>query len=85
MYRKVFEKNIEVPDFFKKTKTEVETWVATNKIKMSYEEVASDTVEEGQIVSQSVAAKAKVAKEDEMTVQVSLGNIHHVFYKVIIV
>ncbi len=71
--KEVFEKNIEVPDFFKKTKTEVETWVATNKIKMSYEEVASDTVEEGQIVSQSVAAKAKVAKEDEMTVQVSLG------------
>lgn len=71
--KEVFEKNIEVPDFFKKPKSEVETWVATNKIKMTYEEVPSDTVQEGQIVSQSVAAKAKVAKEDEMTVQVSLG------------
>ncbi|MGX6969390.1 PASTA domain-containing protein [Vagococcus bubulae] len=71
--KEVFEKNISVPDFNKKAKTEVEEWAKKNEIDMEYKEVDSDKVESGLIVSQSVEPKAKIAKHDKMSVSVSVG------------
>ena len=69
----VFEKDIAVPDFTGKMKSDVEEWVSKNSIKMTYEEVDSDKVEEGKIISQSIEKNKKIAKHDKMTVKVSLG------------
>lgn len=69
----VFEKNITIPDFTGKPKEEVEKWAETNEIEMTYEEADSDSVEAGNIISQSEAADEKIAKRDEMEVVVSVG------------
>ncbi|MDR1014263.1 MAG: PASTA domain-containing protein [Coriobacteriales bacterium] len=69
----VFEKNITVPDFAGKMRSEVETWAQTNSLVLTVEEADSDTVEEGGVVSQSVAAGEKLAKKDAFSVTVSLG------------
>ncbi|UUI04559.1 PASTA domain-containing protein [Oceanobacillus jeddahense] len=69
----VFEKNITIPDFTGVSKEEVEKWAETNEIEMTYEEADSDSVEEGNIISQSETADEKIAKRDEMEVVVSAG------------
>lgn len=69
----VFEKNITVPNYVGKMKSEVEEWAKKNSIAMTYEEADSDTVEEGKIISQNIEKDKKIAKNDKMTVVVSLG------------
>ncbi|SEN56781.1 serine/threonine protein kinase [Amphibacillus marinus] len=69
----VFEKNITVPDFSGVPRAEVEEWVTKNEIKMTYKEADSNSIELGHIISQSVAAEEKVAKQDDMEVVVSIG------------
>lgn len=71
--KEVFEKNITIPDFTGNPKEEVEKWVETNEIEMTYEEADSDSIEVGNIISQSEAAEGKIAKRDKMTVVVSVG------------
>ncbi|MBO0466958.1 PASTA domain-containing protein [Enterococcus plantarum] len=71
--KETFEKNISVPDFTKKMKTEVESWAKTNEIKVTYEEASSADVPAESIISQSIAKDQKVAKKDSLTVTVSLG------------
>lgn len=71
--KEVFEKNITIPDFTEAAKEEVEKWVETNEIEMTYEEADSDSIEAGKIISQSAAADGKIAKRDKMEVVVSLG------------
>lgn len=69
----VFEKNITIPDFTGVAKEEVEKWAEKNEVEMTYEEADSDSVEEGNIISQSEAADEKIAKRDKMEVVVSAG------------
>jgi serine/threonine-protein kinase len=69
----VFEKNITVPDFTGKMRGDVESWAQTNSLKLTVEEADSDTVAVGGVISQSVKAGEKVAKQDEFSVTVSLG------------
>ena len=71
--KEVFEKNINIPDFAGVAKEEVEKWAETNEIEMTYEESDSDTIEAGNIISQSEAPDEKIAKRDKMKVVVSLG------------
>ncbi|RDW16634.1 PASTA domain-containing protein [Oceanobacillus chungangensis] len=71
--KEVFEKNITIPDFTGTAKAEVEKWVETNEIEMTYEEADSDSIEAGNIISQSEAADGKIAKRDKMKVVVSVG------------
>lgn len=71
--KETFEKNISVPDFTKKMKTEVESWAKTNEIKVTYEEASSAEIPADSIISQSIAKDQKVAKKDSLTVTVSLG------------
>ena len=71
--KEVFEKNINIPDFTGTAKEEVEKWAETNEIEMTYEEADSDTIEAGNIISQSQAADEKIAKRDKMQVVVSVG------------
>lgn len=71
--KETFEKNIAVPSFNGKMKTDVEEWAKKNEIAMTYEEVDSDKVEEGKVISQSIPKDKKVAKKDKMSVKISLG------------
>ncbi|WP_375178690.1 PASTA domain-containing protein [Enterococcus rotai] len=71
--KETFEKNISVPDFTKKMKTEVESWAKTNDIKVTYEEASSAEIPAESIISQSIGKDQKVAKKDSLTVTVSLG------------
>lgn len=71
--KEVFEKNISVPSFSGKTKADVEEWANKNSISVKYNEVDSNKVEEGKIVSQSLPKDKKIAKKDKMTVDVSAG------------
>lgn len=71
--KETFEKNISVPDFTKKMKTEVESWAKTNDIKVTYEEASSAEIPSESIISQSIRKDQKVAKKDSLTVTVSLG------------
>jgi len=69
----VYEKNITIPDFTGNAKEDVEKWAETNEIEMTYKEAPSDSVEAGNIISQSEAAEEKIAKKDKMEVVVSAG------------
>lgn len=71
--KEVFEKNITTPDFVGSPKEEVEKWAETNEIEMTYKEADSDSIEAGNIISQSEEADEKIAKRDEMEVVVSVG------------
>ena len=68
-----FEKDIEVPDFKDKTRSEVETWGKVHELDLEVKEQASDTVEEGKVIEQSVTPKEKIAKRDAFQVTISLG------------
>lgn len=69
----IFEKNIPVPDFIGKTKAEVDEWAKKSGVLIAYEDVDSDKVEEGKIIGQSVEKNQKVAKNDKLTIKVSIG------------
>ncbi len=69
----VFEKNITVPNFIEKAKVEVETWASENGVKVIFEEKDSDAILSDTVISQSIAVGEKVAKNDEMTIVISLG------------
>lgn len=71
--KEVFEKNITIPDFIGTPKDEVEKWAETNEIEMTYKDADSDTIEAGNIISQSEEAEEKIAKRDKMEVVVSVG------------
>lgn len=68
-----FEKNINVPDFTKKAKTEVDSWASTNGIKVTYQEQTSSNVDQGFVISQSISSGTKIARNDSFEVVVSLG------------
>jgi len=69
----VLEKNIEVPDFKDKTRMEVENWAKTNSVQVKYTESGSESVMEGLVISQSIAAGTKIDKTQTMTVTISKG------------
>lgn len=68
-----FEKNIEVPDFVDGDYQKVSDWAQKNEIKITKEEGYSNTIEMGKVVSQSIEAKTKIAKNDTITIVVSKG------------
>lgn len=71
--KETFEKNIAVPDFKNKMKSEVESWAKTNEINVTYEESSSADIPADSIISQSIEKDQKIAKKDSLTVTVSLG------------
>ena len=71
----VAEKNIEVPDFLNKSRSEVDSWAKSNEINIIYSDTASNTVAEGMIVSQSISATSKLAKGDTLTISISIGKV----------
>lgn len=71
--KEVLEANIEVPDFSGKTKADVESWAKSNGVEVIFEEKANATIAQGTVLSQSVAAKERIAKKSKMTVAVSAG------------
>ncbi|NLC34164.1 MAG: PASTA domain-containing protein, partial [Erysipelothrix sp.] len=70
-----FDKTIVMLDFKGKTKGDVEAFHTSNKFvnPFVYEEVYSDTVEMGMIVSQSISKDEKLAINDVVTIEVSKG------------
>ncbi|MDQ0221780.1 PASTA domain-containing protein [Streptococcus moroccensis] len=67
------EKNIDVPDFTDKAKSEVDSWAKKHQIKVTYTDQASDSSAVGNIIAQSTAPNEKVAKKDAIEVFVSVG------------
>lgn len=68
-----FEKNINVPDFTRKPKSEVDTWASSNGIKITVKEQTSSSVDQGFVISQSVSSGTKIARNDPFEITVSLG------------
>lgn len=69
----VLEKNISVPNFSGMSKFEVDNWAESNEIDITYETKDSDSVELDHVISQSIAADEKVAKNDEIEIVLSAG------------
>jgi len=65
--------DIEVPDFTKKPKTELEEWARKNEVHLELEEVFSESVLQGSVVSQDFAKGREIAKRDVFKASVSLG------------
>lgn len=68
-----YQKDIKVPDFQRKPRSEVETWAKNNEIDLTYEEKTSNDIPADNIIDQSIAKDEKIAKKDKMSVTVSLG------------
>ncbi|MDT2598315.1 PASTA domain-containing protein [Enterococcus hulanensis] len=68
-----YQKDIKVPDFQRKPRSEVETWAKNNEIDLTYEEKTSNEIPADNIIDQSIAKDEKIAKKDKMSVTVSLG------------
>lgn len=68
-----YQKDIKVPDFQRKPRSEVETWAKNNEIDLTYEEKTSNDVPVDSIMEQSIPKDQKIAKKDKMRVTVSLG------------
>lgn len=68
-----YQKDIKVPDFQRKPRSEVETWAKNNEIDLTYEEKTSNDIPADNIIEQSIAKDEKIAKKDKMSVTVSLG------------
>ncbi|MFY8330400.1 PASTA domain-containing protein [Vagococcus carniphilus] len=71
--KEVFEKNISVPNFSGKTKSDVQEWADKNSISVKYEDEDSEKIEEGKVISQSIEKNKKLAKHDKMSVKISVG------------
>lgn len=72
------EETIEVLSFVGKPKAEVEEWAKKNEVKLEAEEVFSDSIETGQVISQETAKGKKIAKKDVFKVKVSIGKAKEV-------
>lgn len=71
--KETFEKNIDVPDFKDKPRSEVEDWAKSYELMLEIKEAASDSIEEGKVIEQSVAPEEKIAKREPFQVTLSLG------------
>lgn len=71
--KEVYEKDIAVPDFTGKPKSEVESWAKNNEINVTYKESDSNTIEQGSVISQSIKKDSKIAKKTKMEVMISKG------------
>lgn len=71
--KEVFEKNIEVPELKGKTLTEVQEWAKKNEAKLKIKKEFSNTIAEGTVISQEIAKGQKIAKDEELVLQVSKG------------
>lgn len=67
------EKNITVPDFVGKLKTDVETWSKTNLVEVQYKESGSEVIEAEKVMGQDIAANTKIARTEILTVTISNG------------
>ncbi len=64
---------VTVSDFKGKTYSEVESWAKTNKVTLEKVEAYSETVESGNVISQSVSANSSMKTTDTLTITVSKG------------
>jgi len=71
----VFEKNIQVPDFKNKTKSEVELWITDKGFinKAIFEEIYHDEKQADEVISQSINPGEKVSRDDIITFEISKG------------
>ena len=67
-------KKIEVIDFSQKSRTDSETWCNENKLSCSFSEEYSDSVQKGEVISQSVSAGEQVYEYKYIKIVYSLGN-----------
>lgn len=75
--KEIYEKNITMPDFKDKTKSEVETWAQENEVSVVFSEEDNGEVEKGSIISQDIEVGTKIAKKDVVNMVVSRGKIYY--------
>lgn len=63
--KQTYQKDIKVPDFLRKPRSEVETWAKNNEIDMTYEEKTSNDIPADSIMEQSIAKDEKIAKKEK--------------------
>lgn len=66
-------KEIVIPDFKSYTKRNIELWAEKNKINLTFEEVASSTIEVGKFVSQNPIKLTKVKQGSRLIIKISAG------------
>lgn len=71
--KETYQKNIDVPNYVGKNKSDVESWAKSNEIDLKIEEEPSSQYEPDLVIRQSVPPSEKIAKKDSMTITVSLG------------
>lgn len=62
-----------VTDFSTMTKAEIDIWCNDNKIKCDIKEEYSDSIENGQFISQSIEKDRTIYEDDKITIIFSLG------------
>jgi Uncharacterized protein conserved in bacteria len=62
-------------DFKNKSKADVEFWADENEVTVEFSEEASKSIMEGNVISQSIPAKEKIAKNEVLGIVVSRGKI----------
>ncbi|MCL1917788.1 MAG: PASTA domain-containing protein [Peptococcaceae bacterium] len=73
MSKGLAEKNIAVPDFKEKPKTEVTAWAKQHDIEAEFTEASSDKAPKDMIISQSIEPGEKIAAKTKMSFEVSIG------------
>lgn len=66
-------KEIVIPDFKSYTKRNIELWAEKNKINLTFEEVASDSIAVGSFVSQKPVKLTKVKQGSRLIIELSAG------------
>ncbi|MCJ1977853.1 PASTA domain-containing protein [Lactococcus paracarnosus] len=66
-------KNIVVPDFSSQTKDQINSWSKDKGVKVEIQEEASNTIEVGKVISQSVGKLEKISKADTIIIKLSAG------------
>ena len=64
---------IPMPDFSSYTKKNIESWAETNNIQVNYKSAFSDTVESGNVISQSPEKNTTIKTGDSITITLSSG------------
>lgn len=69
------QKTVKVPDVLGKTKGDAKAILEKNKLKVSFEDIDTDEVEKGKVVSQSVSKGQYVDINSEIVLQISTGEV----------
>lgn len=71
--KEIFEEDIPLVDFVGRSREVAIEWAQKNEIDLVISESASETIEKGKIISQSLSKEEKIAKQGKLEIIVSIG------------